>query len=99
MRADAYAGVRNDEIGRAEAAEEVARRRLCCLDVGDVQRVGDDGAGKRKADRPARYQAEDGTGGSVEPSQRLSDARGSAGDDYSCGGFSYYLAFRTWSTR
>jgi hypothetical protein len=94
MRADAYARVGDDEIRCAEALDEIARRRLRGLGVGDIQLVGDDRAGQRDADRAARDQAEDGVGGGVEPRQRLSDAGGSAGDDDPL-----YLPFRTWSTR
>jgi hypothetical protein len=94
MRAAADARIGDDQIGRAKALDEIARRRLGGLGVGDIERVSNDRAGKRAADRAARDQREDGVGGSVVPRQRFSDTGGSAGDD----DFGY-LPFRTWSTR
>jgi hypothetical protein len=94
MRANADARVRNDEIGSAEAAEEVARRALDLLRIRYINGVGDDGAGEREGDRPPGDQAEGGVWRGVVPRQRLSDAGGGAGDNNV-----RYLAFRTWSTR
>jgi hypothetical protein len=94
MRADTDAGIRDDEVRCAEAADEVLRRGLRRLGVGDVERVGDLRAGQRAADRAARDQAEDGIGRSVVPRERLADAGGGAGDDDAL-----YLPFRTCSTR
>lgn len=58
MRADADAGIGDDEVRGAEAIDEVLRSSLGGLRVGDIQRIGDDRAGKRDRDRPARDQAE-----------------------------------------
>jgi hypothetical protein len=90
MRADADAGIGDDEIRRAEALDEVACRRLSGLGVCNVQLVSENRPRQRDADRAARDQGEDGVGGSVVPRQRLADAGRGAGDDDLV-----YLPFRT----
>ena len=96
MRADADAGVGDDDVRCAEAADEIARRVGERALVGDVERVMDRGAGQRAGGRPARDQAEDAAGRSVMARQSLTDARGGTRDDDA---LLAYLAFLTWSTR
>jgi hypothetical protein len=94
VRADADARIGDDQVRSAEAIDKVAggdRGRFC---VRDIERIGDDGAGERQADVPARDQAENRVRRGVVPRQRLADARRGAGDDDSL-----YLPFRTWSMR
>jgi len=74
VRADADAGIGDDEIGRTEAIDEVLRGRLRGLGVSDVERIAGDGAGEGKRDRAAGDQAERRAGRRVVPRQRFADA-------------------------
>ena len=81
MRADADAGVGDHDVRGAEAADEVARRIGERALIRDIERVMDDGAGEPARRRPAGNQPEHPAGRSVMARQRLTDARGGAGDD------------------
>src|SRR5256885_2375125 len=80
-RAAADAGIGDHDVRRTEAADEIARRSGERTLVGHIERVMDHRAGKSAGRRPAGNEPEHRVGRGVMARERLTDARGGAGDD------------------
>src|SRR5207237_8016090 len=86
----------DDQIGRAEAVDEVLRGGGKGGRVAHVELIGDYGTWQAGRRRPAGNQAENGIGRGVVPGECLADARRGSGDDDSPR--LYLFPFRTTST-
>jgi hypothetical protein len=81
MRAGIDAGIGDDELRRAKAVDEIARRIGEAAQIGDIERVVDNGAGEVRRRRAPGNEAQRDAGCSVVAGERLADAGRSAGDD------------------
>jgi hypothetical protein len=95
----AHAGVRDDEVRRAEAADEILGSLFYRVDVRYVRGIGDDGPRQVGGCASARDEGEDRGVTRIMAGQRLPDAGGGAGDDDAEVIPAGYFCLRTLSTR